>query len=371
MSRPLRIAVANGWYHVTARGNERKAIFRGDRDRAHFLELLGGLPERFGVRVAAYVLMGNHYHLIVQTPAANLSAAVQWLNVSYGIWFNRRHRRSGHLFQGRFRSILVEGAGAWLGELADYVHLNPVRVLAHGLGKAERQAEQKGLLPPPTREQVTARLTCLRTHRWSSYPAYAGYAPAPPWLDVGDILARVGGARGCGPRAYRERVEGAVRRGVSESPWTKLRAQAVLGTEAFFRSLRPKGDRREMAALRRMERRLEWAEVVRVVEQVQGERWAVFAGRYGDWGRDVALAVARRRCGLTLRELGERAGGMDYRAVSQAVRSLERRRHARRDLRTIWGKVNDEINMRISIPLKNSRGGLWPDGTAGFSQSCP
>jgi REP element-mobilizing transposase RayT len=112
MARALRIERPGGRYHVTARGNERKAIYRSDTDRAHFLELLGEATEAFGIRVHAYVLMDNHYHLLVETPEANLSQAMQWLNVSYSVWFNRRHDRAGHLFQGRFKSVVVEDDAA-------------------------------------------------------------------------------------------------------------------------------------------------------------------------------------------------------------------------------------------------------------------
>mgnify|MGYP003339649998 FL=1 len=90
MARPLRIDVAGGWYHVTARGIERRVIYRDDRDREHFLELVAEAVTRFGVVLHGFVLMDNHYHLVVETPTANLSAAMQWLNVSYSVWFNQR-----------------------------------------------------------------------------------------------------------------------------------------------------------------------------------------------------------------------------------------------------------------------------------------
>ena len=133
MARPLRIEKAGGWYHITARGNERKRIFRDDRDRQHFLELLAEMVLRFGVRWHAYVLMENHYHLLLELTEANLSRAVQWLNVSYSVWFNRRYGRSGHLFQGRFKSVLVN-RDEWALALSRYLHLNPVRVQSLGLG---------------------------------------------------------------------------------------------------------------------------------------------------------------------------------------------------------------------------------------------
>ena len=107
MARALRFECPGGRYHVTARGNERRNIFRDDSDRFHLLELFSELGPRFGSRVHAYVLMDNHYHLLVETPEANLSRAMQWCNVSYSVWFNLRHHRSGHLFQGRFGATSV------------------------------------------------------------------------------------------------------------------------------------------------------------------------------------------------------------------------------------------------------------------------
>src|SRR5262245_41826146 len=108
MARPLRVERAGAWYHVTSRGNERREIFYQNSDRRHFLGLLQELVEMFHLRLHAYVLMPNHYHLLVEIQTPNLSKAMQWLNVSYAVWFNRRHGRIGHLFQGRFKSVLVE-----------------------------------------------------------------------------------------------------------------------------------------------------------------------------------------------------------------------------------------------------------------------
>ena len=144
MARPLRMEVPGGCFHITARGNERKDIFREDRDRVHFLGLLGEWSGRFGTRLLAYVLMDNHYHLVVEAPEANLSRAMQWLNVSYSVWFNRRHRRHGHLLQGRFKAVLIEDRRG-LQEVARYVHLNPVRLGRLDLDKKRRQALALGV----------------------------------------------------------------------------------------------------------------------------------------------------------------------------------------------------------------------------------
>jgi putative transposase len=124
MARPIRVEYVNAVYHVTARGNERRAIFRDDHDRERFLETLEETRQRFGVVIHVFCLMQNHYHLLLQTPRANLSAAAGWLQTTYTVRFNRRHRRSGHLFQGRFKAHLIE-EDSYVQTLVKYIHLNP------------------------------------------------------------------------------------------------------------------------------------------------------------------------------------------------------------------------------------------------------
>jgi len=126
MARPLRIEYPGAFYHVLNRGQRQDVIVEDDRDRERFLLCLQRLVEQYGVRIHAYCLMTNHYHLILETPEANLSRALQWLNVSYASYFNRRHHYAGHLFQGRFKAILIE-ADEYLEPLSRYIHLNPVR----------------------------------------------------------------------------------------------------------------------------------------------------------------------------------------------------------------------------------------------------
>ena len=348
MSRSLRVLVADGWYHVTARGNERRAIFRDVRDHARFLECLEEMTQRYGVRIAVYALMGNHYHLLLQTPRANLSAAMKWLNVSYTVWFNRKHRRAGHLLQGRYKAVLVDGEGAWLGTLADYVHLNPVRIAALGLGKMARSVERAGAMQAPTPEQVAERLAVLRSHRWSSYPAYAGYAQSPEWLTTAEVCERTPGRAKDPRRRYREHLEGQLTQAVPERPWAQLRARMVLGSEEFWRRIQGRGDRAEMTELRKMERRTAWVDVVRAVEAVKGEAWAAFRDRHGDWGRDLALYLARRHCDLTLAELGACVGGLRYAAVGQAIRSFERKL-SRGDIRAELNEAETRLFQNLDI----------------------
>jgi REP element-mobilizing transposase RayT len=170
-----------GWYHITTRGNEQKAIFRDDRDRAHWCENVGNMAPQFNIAIHAYVLMDNHYHLLIELREANLSEALQWLNVSYAAWFNRRHERVGRLFQGRFKSVAVEPEG-WAWELTRYIHLNPVRTGRLGLDKDQRRADRLGIGEKPLREEVEQRMEKLRSYRWSSYRGYIGTLKPPAWL---------------------------------------------------------------------------------------------------------------------------------------------------------------------------------------------
>jgi REP element-mobilizing transposase RayT len=339
MTRPLRIDVANGWYHVTARGFERRTIFRDERDGAHFLELLEEMVPRFGVVLHAYVLMGNHYHLLLQTPSANTSRALQWLNVSYGVWFNRRHQRCGPLFQGRFKSVPVEDDGAWALELSTYLHLNPVRLQRLGRGKAARSVERVGAARPPGREVVSQWLKTLREHGFSSYGAYAGYRSKPAWLTCEVLWDRAKRKGLAAMLSYRWHVEGRLRQGVEEGGWERLTAGLAIGSLEFVERMRRlvKGDGREQPALRQWKRLLPFARVKERVETAKGEKWAAFRDRRGDWGRDVALWLGRRHCGLTLRELGKEAGA-DYQAVSKAV---IRMRHLMEQDRRLRRQVED------------------------------
>jgi len=315
MARPLRVDIEDGWYHVTARGDHRQVIFRDDRDHAHFVELLAEMREQFRVGVMAYVCMGNHYHVIVRTPEANLSRAIQWLNISYSVWFNKRHEECGHVFQGRFKSVVVEGE-EWGLALSQYVHLNPVRIKALGQGKLQRAADRAGVSSPPTVADVKRRLETLRRYRWSSYRAYAGYCGTPGWLDSEILLVRAGGAS-----EYRSAVESRIRHGIEESPWDQVKLGIALGTAAFAEKVRGHlKSGRETPGKVSLRGHARFEDVVAEVERQTGETWSAFRERHGDKRRDLVLWVARRCTGLTLAEVGRKAGGMDYAAVTMAVR---------------------------------------------------
>ena len=289
-------------------------------------ELLEEFVGRFAVVLHAYVFMSNHYHLLLETPQGNLSQAMQWLNVSYTVWYNRRRGRCGHLFQGRFKAIIFDPLECGL-ILSRYVHLNPVRISQLGLDKKAQRTLRQGLSERPKPEVVRERIQKLRSHRWSSCPAYTGRQRVPAWLECGRVLDLLDKGDGTPQQAYARYVEEAVREGLAESPWERLTEQAALGSAKFIKSLQKywRGNERETTGLKRLRGLPTWDQAVAAVEKLRGQKWERFRDRYGDWGRDLALYLGQRRCGMKLKELGEQAGGMDYGTVSISIRRLEKR----------------------------------------------
>lgn len=208
MARPLRIEYEGAVYHLTSRGNARARIFLNDGHRAQFLDTLDHVVRRFGWHCHAYCMMPNHYHLLVETPAPNLSRGMQLLNGVYTQRFNRATKRSGHVFQGRFKAILVERQSHLL-ELARYVVLNPVRA---------------------------KRVRSAKDWPWSSYRATAGLSEAPDFLTLDWILSQFGSKRSAARRAYRRFVS----QGRGVEVWDALRAGSLLGSQRFVEDMKPR-----------------------------------------------------------------------------------------------------------------------------------
>ena len=350
MARPVRILIPDGWYHVYGRGWERRAIFRDDGDRRRFLDLLGGLRETYRFRIHAYALMDNHHHLIVQTPDANLSQGMQWLDGAYAGWFNTRHQRVGSLWQGRFGDVVVEDE-AWAFDLSLYVHLNPLRIAGLGLDRRGRVLEAKGFREP-TREQVSERLRRLRQYKWSSYRAYGGYCAAPGWLTTDVLLGQCQTHSGQHHAGYRALMKQRLTHGVEESRLERLRDRVAIGSEGFARRMRESfgDDLDDREQRRELRRRVTVDEVRSAVERVCGARWEEFAGRRGDPGRALFLWGVRKRCGMTLREAGQAAGGMKPTAVDMSVKRLDSRAAERRSVRA---------RQRELLRILDEKSGKW------------
>jgi putative transposase len=325
MARRLRTDRAGAWYHLTSRGNERRAIYRDDRDRQHFLELLPRWSERFRLRLHVFGLMDNHYHLLAEFTEANLSQAMQWINVSYAVWFNRRHQRVGHLFQGRFNEVVVD-PDTWALALSRYIHLNPLFLQRFGLDKVSRRRRHQGAGERPPPELIRARLKLLREYRWSSYRAYAGYEPAPAWLEMNRVLASGGGRPNERVQQYRQYCQSAVSEGYVERPWVGLVGRLILGSSEFVEQWREQTPERDRTAVQVMlGKRPDFAQVKRAVEQLKGEAWGSFQDRRGDWGRDLGLYLGQELAGMKLVDLQQAISAGSLMAVSVALRRFRQR----------------------------------------------
>jgi putative transposase len=333
MARPARLDIAGGWYHVLNRGIEGKSIFRGRSDYEQFLGLMGTLRRRFGLRLHAYVLMPNHYHLQVETSQANLSRAIQWLNVSYSIWFNKTHQRAGPLFRGRFKAILHNCSSHAL-IINKYIHLNPVRVRHSGSRKDRTDASVHASMGA----HAAARVDALRAYPWSSYRYYSGKERAPLWLSTQTVLELLEPNRKAAGQAaaYRRVLEHAAATDQWETDWkTEIKASLLLGPGDFVQRMKKRlsGDRREPTGLRKANQGiLRWERITAAVSQVWGQDWESLRTSYGASALAAALYLARNHSDQTLRQLGVLAGRMQYPAVTMAIHRFGQRLKADKTL---------------------------------------
>lgn len=280
MARPLRIEYAGALYHVTSRGDRKEPIFITDSDRTAFLEILSQVVETCKWLVHAHCLMDNHYHLLIETPGGNLAKGMRQLNGVYTQTHNRNNHRVGHVFQGRYRAILVH-KDTYLLELARYIVLNPVRA---------RMVRRAADWP------------------WSSYLDTAGAREAPAWLHTDWLLAAFGRRLSSARKKYRQFVDDGKNQ---PSPWESLRNQVFLGSEAFVDELRKKIDEdRDLSEIPRSQRRQKPCSL---------EYYAKTAAN-----RDESILAAYASGGYSMKQIGE-FHGLHYSRVSRiiAARRLE------------------------------------------------
>lgn len=280
MSRPLRLEFPGALYHVTARGNAREDIFFDDEDKALFLAVLAETVARFGWLCHAYCLMDNHYHMMIETPDGLLSLGMRQLNGVYTQRLNRRHGRVGHVFQGRFKAILVERE-SYLLELCRYVVLNPIRA---------------------------KMVKDINRYRWSSYPATIGSLPAPNWLTTDWMLGQFGRQRAAARRKYAEFVAEGKN---LPAPWSDLKGQVLLGSECFVERMQPlleeKGELKEIPRGQRLAHRPGLA--VLFPAHVRADKRT----------RDAAIRLAYLEYGYTMAAIARQAG-IHYSTVSKVIK---------------------------------------------------
>ncbi len=282
-------------------------MVRDDDDREKWFKLLDRVVVRFGWRCFAWVLMDNHFHLLLQTPEANLSAGMHDLNSGYASWFNRRHQRVGSLFQGRFKGILVEDE-SYCWTLSRYIHLNPVRA--------------KMVQNP-------------QDHQWSSYQYYLRSRGAPDWLDWQSVLADIGKNPRSARHAYRRFVEEGVN-GKVVSPLKDVVGRVLLGSAEWVEHMRRTlgdslGDP-NVAEWRHLVWRPSIEEIeIAVTEEFGVERDALFAKRVkNNEARSAALYLIRTLTSVSATDLAARYGGVSQAAISKAFQRAARRRDEER-----------------------------------------
>jgi REP element-mobilizing transposase RayT len=310
MARPLRIEYPGAFYHVTSRGNERRDIYKSQKDREKFLSYLESAVVRYGAVIHGYCLMSNHYHLLLETPAGNLSRIMRHINGAYTTYFNVKRKRAGHLFQGRYKAILVE-ADEYAAELSRYIHLNPVRAT------------------------MVARPD---EHPWSSYRFYIGQSRAPEWLKTDFILDYFGEDNATAHKRYRAFVEDLLSREY-ESPLQGVVASTVLGSPEFVAEVTEwdhgkHRDERNVPALKQLTQRPSLDDIVAKVATAGLNDEKLF--------RNLSIYCCQKYSGAKLKEIGERFGISDA-AISQASRRLAMKADKDGELRGLVERLEAEL----------------------------
>lgn len=299
MARPARIEFEGAFYHVINRGNRREEIFFDDKDRWKFYEILRDIERRYGIVIYVFVLMSNHYHILIETPFANLSRAIQRLNGEYALYFSRRHKRPGHIFQGRYKAMLVEKE-AYLLELSRYIHLNPLRA---------------GIVKSP------------EDYKWSSLPLYLnGKTKLPFKLQWEWILAIYGEKRGVAAKRYLEFIQGGIN---VKNPGESAKGGWILGNDRWVERIVEKfGDfsSKELSGVRPIRRRVEIDKMERIVcKEFKVRESDLRSITYNNMARMAIIYLAVNYCELTLKEAGQRYGGASYFAVGKTVSRFRER----------------------------------------------
>jgi len=316
MSRPLRIEYPGAFYHVTSRGNERRMVFQSNRDGEKYLSYVESAHERYGAVIQAYCLMGNHYHLLLETPRGNLSKILQYINGAYTTYFNIKRSRSGHLFQGRFKGIVVD-KDEYCKELSRYIHLNPVRA---GMVKAPLE------------------------YPWSSYRYFVGKSKKPKWLTTELVLDEFGGEGGRGFRRYREYVEKGASKEV-ENPLKKVIASTFLGGEEFIESIKLKYlkkkeiDGRDLPALKKILKGPSLEAIEKAVIKIVGRGYPL--------SKKICIYLSYQYSGLNLREIGEYFG-MQRSAISQLSRRFAETIKGNLELRKLLSNIEKEGLLNVA-----------------------
>jgi len=312
MSRPLRITYPGAFYHVTSRGNERKDIFKSKRDRERFLEYLESATQRYNAVIHVYCMMDNHYHLLLETPSGNLPQIMRHLNGAYTTYFNVKRKRSGHLFQGRYKAILVD-IDEYAKELSRYIHLNPVRAKMVAIPEA---------------------------YTWSSYQFYIGKQKSPEWLYIDFILSYFGKKVSIAQNNYQQFVTEIISKKY-DSPLDDVISSTLLGSPDFIafikdKYLSGKEPDKDIPALKELTEKVSVQDIFDEVEFVFGKE-SVLA-------RNVKMYLCQRYTGEKLKAIGKYFG-ISESGVSQASRRISQKSDKDKKLKKKIEKIEKKLKL--------------------------
>ena len=302
MARALRIQYKNALYHITSRGNERRTIFENDQDRIFFIQTLKESLKTYQVILYSYVLMSNHFHLLLETPLANLSEFMRRFNITYTSYYNRKYNRVGSLYQGRYQSILVQ-KDYYLYTLSRYIHLNPVRLV-----KMEN-------VPLKEREKY------LRQFKWSSLKGYLDKNHTSSFVDYKTILLEYGGDNPKGRNHYWQALQSDL-----SSKWeikTHIIGNSILGNEPFIQEIKEKyllKKEKEIPSVKKIHSYCTRDKVIEIGCREIGKTWEQIKST-PDSHRQIFMDMLYRYAGLNNREIGELMT-LDYSTVSVGRRRL-------------------------------------------------
>jgi REP element-mobilizing transposase RayT len=312
MARPLRIIYPGAFYHVTCRGNERKNVFKSKRDREKFLEYLDSATQRYDAVIHVFCLMDNHYHLLLETPSGNLPQIMRHINGAYTTYFNVKRERSGHLFQGRYKAILVD-IDEYAKELSRYIHLNPVRA--------------KMVKTP-------------QEYEWSSYQFHIGEKKPPEWLHRDFILGYFGNKVSIAQKGYRNFVSTLVNEKY-DSPLDEVVSSTLLGSPGFITFIKDKflsGKKpdKNLPALKELVEKASMQDIFDKVESVFAEEPAL--------ARNVKMFLCQRYTSEKLKDIGIQFG-IGESAVSQASRRVNDKIRNDKKLKRKISKIKKKLNV--------------------------
>lgn len=312
MARPLRITYPGAFYHVTSRGNERKDIFKSQRDRERFLEYLESATQRYNAVIHVYCMMDNHYHLLLETPSGNLPQIMRHLNGAYTTYFNVKRKRSGHLFQGRYKAILVD-IDEYAKELSRYIHLNPVRAKMVAIPEA---------------------------YTWSSYQFYIGKQKSPEWLYIDFILSYFGKKVSIAQNNYQQFVTEIISKKY-DNPLDDVISSTLLGSPDFIafikdKYLSGKEPDKDIPALKELTEKVSVQDIFDEVEFVFGKE-SVLA-------RNVKMYLCQRYTGEKLKVIGKYFG-ISESGVSQASRRISQKSDKDKKLKKKIEKIEKKFKL--------------------------